>query len=571
MQTVQEGRVNKLARRRAFLVVVLIAALAAGFVAQQVVAHRSFPFDSDEASHANGGLALFLELQTGDAGGFVREFYNQSFYPPGVSWILALLYAAVGVSPLAARLFSTLSFFLALLVMYGLSLELDEEKGWLVGLVAVSLTALSPAILLNSALAMMELPGLLVTLVFLWAYVRLIKRPSRRRFLLTSFLLAATFLTKYTFGVMTTTAVILFEASIFINDWTSQRKNVFSLFTHYLKTRWLWLFGVYGLVLLVWLGRADKLTGFFGFSRPLADTEPWPSTENWLFYLRSLALHYAPAPLFVLFTGAAVLWAVAHWRNLPVRLLLLYFVSGMALIILVNHPTNSRFIATVAPIAHVLTGVLAGRLLMRWLTKRNIWLATLLLAVGLIVLLSGPAVFARLGAYSSILDVAYESDAGTTAVATWIDAQIPDGDTFYLVNYWDQFSPQIMAWHLGRQNDSSVRFSDLMMPAALLEPASPQTLAAFRRDLAASGASYLVVIEGGPWGASFWPDYTADLAGNLAPVAREKFTIVRYGGYNWLERSVFSATEWAAVSADNFKTFEIQVLVFKIDPPLVAE
>jgi hypothetical protein len=360
----------------------------------------------------------------------------------------------------------------------------------------------------------------------------------------------------------------LFEASIFISEWVSQRKNIFSLFGDYLKTRWLWLFGVYGLVVVVWLGRADKLAGFFGFSRPLANNEPWLSTENWLFYLRSLALHYAPAPLFVLLTAVAVLWALAHWHDLPIRLLLIYFAAGMTLIILVNHPTNSRFIATAAPIAHVLTGVMAGRLLTRWQTKRERWLAALLLPVSIIVVVSVPAIFERLGAFSSILDVAYESDAGTTAVATWIDAQIPDETSFYLVNYWDQFSPQTMAWHLGTQPTTSVRFADLMMPAALLEPASPETVAAFRRDLAASGASYLVVIEGGPWGAPFWPEYTADLAGNLASVAQEKFMIVRYGGYNWLERSVFSPAEWETVSADNFKTFEIQVLLFKIDPPL---
>jgi hypothetical protein len=43
MPTIQKSRAKNLARRSAFLLVVLVAVLAAGFVAQQVVVHRSSP------------------------------------------------------------------------------------------------------------------------------------------------------------------------------------------------------------------------------------------------------------------------------------------------------------------------------------------------------------------------------------------------------------------------------------------------------------------------------------------------------------------------------------------------
>src|SRR3972149_4960528 len=58
------------AKRAALLGVVLVDVLIALFLTQQIVTYRDYPFDSDEAIHANNGLRLALDLQAGNLGAF---------------------------------------------------------------------------------------------------------------------------------------------------------------------------------------------------------------------------------------------------------------------------------------------------------------------------------------------------------------------------------------------------------------------------------------------------------------------------------------------------------------------
>ncbi|HEX6384965.1 MAG TPA: glycosyltransferase family 39 protein, partial [Anaerolineae bacterium] len=349
-----------IAKRWAFLVVVLLNTLVAILIARQIIAYQHYPFDIDEANHANGALALWLELRAGDLTGFAREFYSQSFYPPGFAWLKALAFGLFGPSPLVARFFSLTSLYLAILVIYSLCVELDETYGWLSGLVATILTLSMQPLLVTSAMVMTEAPGLLVSVMLLWSYVRALKRPAVQRLALTSLLLALTFLTKYTYGVVATATLLVMELSFVFpaRKWISPGplRLVYGKVRDVAVQRWLWLFGPFTLAMLIWFGRADKITTFLGYARPLSSDEPWLSTQDLLFYPRSVILHDVPSPLFALVTLAGLLWAAARWRNLALRLLLIYFIVGMAIVSFVNHPKNPRFIVTFVPAAHVLTG-----------------------------------------------------------------------------------------------------------------------------------------------------------------------------------------------------------------------
>ena len=553
----------------ALLLIMLLAAAAVFIIAQQVIAYQDYPFDSDEANHANRGLALYLELRAGDFSGFAREFYGQDFYPPGASGILALFFSLFGTTAVVARLFSAIALFLAMPVMLALSIEMDEKVGWLGGVIAVVLTLTAQPILINSALAMLEAPGLLISLLLLWAYVRAIKNPSRQRLLLTSALLAATFLTKYTFGVITMAALILLELSLLLPAlFKDQQNNRLVWLKQQLQQRWIWLFGPFALVMLLWLGSPTKLAGFFGFTRPLSDSEPWLTTANLLFYPRSFALHYSPSPLFALVTAVSLIWAVFNWRDTGVRLLLIYFVSGMTIIMLVNHPQNPRFIATVAPAAHILTGVMAARAVGRWRTKqkpRATAVALVLAGAAFLVIsiLSVPTVWERLRTYPSVMGVAYETSPTTNDLAAWIAEHIPYEERFFVVNYWDRFSPQTLAWYLGANSSSANAYSDLLMPATVLEAASPKNLADFEEEIKASQVNYIVLLSGGPWGAPAWPDYTSALANSFAPIATNSFTIEQFGGSNWLKNSLLTQDEWEKVKADSKYLLDIEATIYR--------
>ena len=559
-------------KRWAFLTLILINTLVALLIARQILAYQHYPFDIDEANHANGALALWLELQTSDLIGFARHFYGQSFYPPGFAWLRALAFALFGATPVVARLFTLVCLYLGVLVIYALCLELDELYGWLIGLVASALTLTVQPLLVTSALVMTEAPGLLASFVLLWSYVRVLKRPSVRRFILTGLLLTLTFLTKYTFGVVVVATLLVMELSLLLpaRGWLAANsvRRVYKRVKDVATQRWLWLFGPFALAMLIWFGQPDKFAVFLDYTRPLPADQPWLSTRDLLYYPRSLALHHTPSPWFTPVTLAGLLWAAAHWRRLPIRLILLYFVTGMAFIMLVNHPENPRFIATFVPAAHVLTGAMAGWLAARWSSPRSSRLRPGLAAAGAALvtclILSLPALIDRFTAYPSLMEVEYEASPQVTGIAMWLDNQIPQNERFVLVNYWDQFSPQALTWRMGtRPLAAGADFDDVAVPATLLPPASPETVAAWRQEIGRSNVHYVVTLEGGPWGAPPWPAYTEALADTFRPIADATFVIEQYDAAEWLDYSLLRRTEWEQVKQASRYTLNVKAVVYE--------
>jgi hypothetical protein len=317
-------------------------------------------------------------------------------------------------------------------------------------------------------------------------------------------------------------------------------------------------------VLLLWFVRPDKIATFLNYTRPLSAEQPWFSLRHVLFYVRSLAMHHGPGPLFVLITLASLIWAAVHWRDPRLRLLFLYFVVGMGAIMLVNHPPNPRFIATFVPAAHLLTGAMVARLFPRWPHARqrqtHLNLATAGLAILLATLLSLPVVAGRYAAYPSALEAFLETSPENSRMAAWIDQHLPDDAAVLLINYWDQFSPQTLAWHLTSQQPDT----QIVVDGLLLEPASPQAIANLRQRLESGRPTHLVLFEGGPWGAPFWPDYTAALAGRLAPVADADFTLRWYDAAGWLDHNIIDPDTWEQVKSESFHQMDIGVIIYKL-------
>ena len=157
---------SQIPHRVVLLVVVLLVGLVTVTIAQTIWTYRDYPFDSDEAIHANSGLAMMLDLRAGDFEAFVRTFYQQGFYSPAFSVLKAAMFLIFGASPLVGRLFSLACLPLALLMIYQASRQLDEGWGWLIGSIGVGLTLTSQPLLVESALVMMEVPGLLAILQY---------------------------------------------------------------------------------------------------------------------------------------------------------------------------------------------------------------------------------------------------------------------------------------------------------------------------------------------------------------------------------------------------------------------
>lgn len=518
----------------AFLVVLLAASAVSFFLWQQIQAHAAFPYDLDEANHANGALALLLGLQSDGPAGLVSAFLQQGFYPPAFSVFRLLTFATLGVSVTAARLASVLAFFAAVLLIYALSLRLDRRRGWLAGLLACGATLTVGPLLVNAALVMKEAPGLLLSMLFLWLYVRTLTRATPRRLAVAGVALLLVFLTKYTYGLATLGTAVLLELSLLF--WPPEDglagTTFFSRLHALSRRRFLWLFGPYAAGLAVWFAFPGNVGLFLDYLTAQPPGAYTPQPDSMFFYLRSIVRSQAPAPVFALLTALSLLWALWRWRNVGLRLLLIYFAAGLALVTFIK-TQNPRFIVTFVPALHILSGLmvawLADRLADDDLPRRARQGAlAALAAVVVIVVLSVPNIVRRYRQLPAGLTVAYETDPQLDELAAWIQSQIPPGQRFYVINYWDQFGPQTLAWRLGTQAlraNSEVQFSDVLMPSALLQPASPQRAAQLRAKLEAGDVSHILVLEGGPWGAPFWPDYSAALQDGLQQTGETTMTI----------------------------------------------
>jgi len=551
------------AKRAALIVVILLDALTAIFVARQIVAYRDYPFDTDEAFHANGGLALMLDLRAGDWGAFAVDSYQQSAYPPAFSWLEAPVFLTTGASPLVARLCSLACLLVAALVIYAIGLELDERFGWLIGLVAAALTLTAQTILAYSAMAMLEVPGLLVSFAALWAYLRVIKQPTTWRLTFASLLMALTFVTKYPYGTVIVATIMAMQVlAVFFSSGPRVRDAT---------RQWLWLFGPFALVMIAWFAKPYKIAAFFEYATSQPQQLSMFSLENLIYYPRSIALHFAPSPLFALLTLAGVIGAIARWRDERVRLFLVYFVIGM-LVMTAKLQKHPRFIATIVPAAHILTGAMLAWLAARWQAG---WSRAkgVMMAAGIVLAICAastvPALAERFAAFPSLMQAQYQADPRSGDLAAWIAGQV-DGQRFYLVNPWDQFSAPAMEWHLATHSaQPGIRFADVFVPSVFLQRAKPENIEELRRAIRVSGARYVVALEGGPEGEQVWPDYIDAMRDMLVPTAQREFAVEqwRHDVAQWIKRSLLTRNELEQVKSAGRYTMRIQATVYDVAAP----
>jgi len=557
------------ARRAGLLILVLLVALVTALVARTIWVYRTYPFDADEAIHANGALAMSLDLRAGDFSAFLRTVYEQGFYPPAFSVLKAVAFLALGPSPLVARGFSLACLPVALLMVYLTGRRLDEDWGWLIGAIAVALTLTSQFLLITSGLVMMEVPGLLASFGLLWLYMQALEKPNAARLVGTSILLAITFLTKYTYGLAAVATVVLMEASRLLTE--EERgdagKQDGDASLPAVARRWGWLLGPFALIMVVWFAAPSKIAAFWSYATAQPSSSSWAWEALW-FYPRSIALHHSPSPLFAPVMLIGVVWAAQRWRSAKLRLLLIYFAVGMGEMTL-NFPKSPRFISTFVPAAHILTAAMAVWCLQRW-RRLSLSIGWRLVAVLLVIslVMAVPVLFERYRTYPSLMEMVYETHPKLEELAGWVQSQIPAGESFYVVNFWDQLSPWALSWHLGTHDvPPGTRFEDITVPSALLEEASPENIASLREEIRAAGVRYVVVFEGAPWGAPVWWVYAEEMSDMLDPLNRRMLYVDLYDTGGWLKRSLLRKGAWERVKADGRFTLQVKTTVYAVVGP----
>ena len=103
----------------------------------------------------------------------------------------------------------------------------------------------------------------------------------------------------------------------------------------------------------------------------------------------------------------------------------------------------------------------------------------------------------------------------------------------------------------------------MFVPSVFLKKAEPENIEELRRAIYASGARYVVALEGGP----VWPDYADAMSDMLKPVARHEFAIQQWQRdiVQWLKRSLLTWVELESTKSNSRYTMHIQARVYRVD------
>ncbi|MFC2141385.1 ArnT family glycosyltransferase [Acidobacteriota bacterium] len=320
--------------RKVIFSVVIILTLAASvsiYVTISKTSDISFPWDS--AEHAWEGLIIASDIKAGDLVSFLGDTYRQGWWPFLHSWLLAPAFMIFGNTYAVARLVSLLCVTIFVLIVYRIGLKMHPNQGIWIGLIVVCLCLTSRPYLVLSAMCMSEVPGMLMTFITFFLYLKAINEKSNYFYLCTSFFLAITLFTKWHHGVFVIFAVFITQLSL--NKKILSRNNL-ALFSPFL------------VMMLGWFAYPPHIASFFGHSTFQPHFYTFLSFDNLLYYPKSFLQVYHSSGIIAVILGVSFIIALKNIKKSETRLFLAHILIGIILLT-IKLDNRHRYIVTIIP------------------------------------------------------------------------------------------------------------------------------------------------------------------------------------------------------------------------------
>lgn len=305
----------------------------------------------DEVAHAIFVAHIYHDLAHGDIVNLLFDIYRQVYWPPVHSVLTGTLFCFTGLSFAAARSISLVLFMIMAWTMVRIAAELQGKAPLTAGLTALVLTLATPALMLYSSMAMLEMPGLWAMVLSLYVYFRL-QRPGTpdRSWLLLGLGVTLTYFTKQHYGVLLAIVLLL-------NELIEHRFNMRRLFCR----RYFFAVLPLAVSLMIWFAYPPK---FVSAVNSLV-TAPWGvedtyGIEGLLYYPRALiTLFGSPAMLLIHCVCAAVCLKFVTDKRVRCLILLtvLLFIIGQ-----LHHNKCARHILPMIPPMILMTSTVAAHL-----------------------------------------------------------------------------------------------------------------------------------------------------------------------------------------------------------------
>lgn len=489
---------EKLSLLLAFLLVVTMTLVVGKRTYDGVRQHQVCPATWDEAVHLLPVLQLSSQLQQQDFLSFWRLSYAQdeiAGYPFFHSWVVTSPFTLLPATLTLGRSLNVLFVVLSIVIAFLLANELSPTRrtSWLTTLVGAGLVVVAMPLWAFASHVFLEPLGLLLTLAVLFCYVKARAGDNGRFWLLsTSFLTALALFTKYSFGLFLIATLFLAEAIL----WVSSRQASWK--------RWLYLFGPFTLLVLIWFGNGQKLQILWRYSRSQDATLPLWSVESLTFYIQSLVQVYVLGWLAISLVLLGIAYAIYHSREHRYRVILAYMLASFVAITLVVQKDH-RFAYTVAPVALILGGVGAAWLFDTFRYHEGSRFLRYGAAIVLLVLLTLGTLSAvqRFSYLEAAQEIVYQCppDDIRLAYGFVLENSLFQGDKPYILNDWHQFNQFGLMWEYAANRPPSPEIDQLDLASGSLAPApTAETLKEFVANLREQGVDVLVSIDGSPAG-----------------------------------------------------------------------
>ena len=336
-------------------------ALVVGWSIYHLIIRLSGDFGWDEASHSLKGLLIAHDFKSGDWVSLLYDTYRQVYWPPLHSWLTAISFLVSGPSAISARCVSLIFFLLTALVIYVAALQFGQPRKEVAATVATLLFLTSPPVILSSAQAMLEIPGLfclsLSVLIHTWLNAKT-RSPSAHMWLGVAIVL--TYFTKTNYGIL---LIIVVALSALLS---AGARGLFSRQNFY-------TFLPVAVAFAIWFAYPPKIASTLAALINVAEMEPY-SLEGF-FYYPKVMLHLWGSIWQSAIPVLALIMAFKYRRNPGIRFLLLLAAIQFGLGQM-HHTKSERHIMPMVPALVLVTGFLSaewwdfqGTAVKRWLPR----------------------------------------------------------------------------------------------------------------------------------------------------------------------------------------------------------
>lgn len=517
-------------------------AIFSSFVIYTVVILKGGLMGWDEAEHSLRGLILAKDIRSGHWLNVWKDTNAQTLWGPGYAWLLAFVYLMWGDSFVSASSLSLFFFASTPFLVYWLGLKVDEKRGWLTGLIAATLTVSTPFAIQLSALPMIE-SGLAFMLVLaLLVRPAVIGSQNRFRFILSSLIAAFIFLTKYNYGLMLVSAMIITDVCQYIyyknktNTKNNFKKSIFYGYSPFLVVVFAWFA----------LGPSEKINDFLFFMQNVPRIKSSLMSEYRLLYYPKLFIsEYAVFPgVLVLVIPFLLLGLIRSFQGHLYRISIFFILSFIALTL---HPLKDpRYFVPILPFLWLI--VASGLIsLLEWVSLKKLGFAyrmTVSAVMAFFLLVVPLNIYSNLKPKTPYLydELLSQNQAAANTIKTIlarISEEIIQGKKLAVWGTFAEISPALIKWMLLNDKRTSDKIGNLIFdPPKELGKDIGEGLAAWFEQYSVDSVLTIHVLQDSPF---FHHDYQTFNVWKLAYIRLFEEISQQYGWREYEEESFVDA------------------------------